>query len=98
MYENFNVSDNTILTAIGFGSTEFALGAWADRKSWILQKAQLVVNSSLSRTCSSDNTKLCAKGTLQSAIGLISDTCQRDSGGGLYGYLYNRFYCFGIVR
>lgn len=96
-YENFIVPSGTILTAVGFGSTQFALSAKTDKRSWILQKVQLTVNNSLSR-CKNESRRLCAVGNFSKKNKLKGDSCQRDSGGGLYGYMRNRYVLFGITR
>ncbi|KAG5678117.1 hypothetical protein PVAND_007816 [Polypedilum vanderplanki] len=95
-YENFIVPTGTIMTAIGFGSTQFAMSANIDRQSWILQKVQLTVNNSLIH-CQNDTRKLCAIGDFNDKIKLRGDSCQRDSGSGLYGYMRNRYVLFGIT-
>lgn len=78
-YKFFAVPTGTQFTAIGWGATEFSLGAIADPKSWILQKVTLFSNQNLG-ACTIDETKLCLKGSWNSATSQRLDTCQR----GLY--------------
>lgn len=87
------------MTAIGWGATEFARAASADTKSWILQKVSLTSDSTIG-ACKVDATKLCLKGAWNAVANQRGDTCQRDSGSAIYGYLSTtaRQYCFGITR
>jgi secreted trypsin-like serine protease len=96
-YQDFVIQSGTILTAIGFGNTQFALSASADKSSWILKKVQLKVNNTLG-VCKTDATRVCALGTYNNSSKVIGDSCQRDSGSGLYGYMNNRYYIFAIIR
>lgn len=84
------------MTAIGFGGTEFAMGASIDKKSWILQSVRLTVNQSLAIGCNQIQ-KVCCQGSL-SSNGERGDTCQRDSGGGIYAYINNMFYLMALTR
>lgn len=84
------------MTAIGWGSTEFAYAARSDRESWTLKKVRLTVNSSLS-LCNGNPYKMCARGSYNIMSRQHGDTCQRDSGGGVFGYMSNRYFIFGIV-
>lgn len=95
-YQNFAVSSGTVMTALGWGSTEYAMTASADKKSWILKKVLLTVNSTLP-LCKNNDLKLCTIGNYNSITKHSKDSCQRDSGGGLYGFMSNRFYSFGII-
>lgn len=84
------------MTAIGFGATEFSAGATIDKKSWILQSVRLTVNQSLNPVCT-QLPKVCLQGDIV-ANGGRGDTCQRDSGGGIYGYINNLYYFMAITR
>lgn len=84
------------MIAIGWGSTEYAYAAHSDRNSWTLKKVQLKVNASLP-LCVENPYKMCAKGSFDLVSRQHRDTCTRDSGGGVYGYMSNRFFIFGIV-
>lgn len=94
-YKNFMVKTGTVMTTIGFGSTEFGMSARIDKKSWTLQKVLLTVNSSLP-LCKNDGNKICAKGAYNSVTKQYKDSCQRDSGGALLGIINNRYFAFGI--
>lgn len=61
------------VTAIGYGSTQYALGAASDFKSWILQKVSLNVDNTLG-DCPNDANKLCVKGAYINPV--ARDTCQ----------------------
>lgn len=93
-----SLPNNTTLTAVGWGSTEFSLSASYDKKSWILQKTSVYTNNNLGACKAGDTYKVCVKGTWNGVE--RTDTCQRDSGGALYGYQLNtgRQHCFGVVR
>lgn len=78
LYQGFAIGDNTLLTAVGFGTTEFVLNSKGDTKSWILQKVSLYVNQTLASDCKINGT-LCAIGALSGYT--RGDTCTRDSGG-----------------
>lgn len=95
-YQNYAIPTGTTLTAIGFGATEFSMGATIDQKSWILQSVKLTVNQDLDPVCTS-LPKVCCQGDIV-ANGGRGDTCQRDSGGGIYGYINNLFYFMAITR
>lgn len=95
-YKYHVVPSGTSMTAIGWGSTEFAYAANSDQKSWTLRKVQLIVNSTLS-LCKGNAYKMCAQGGYNIISRQHGDTCQRDSGGGVYGYMGNRYFVFGIV-
>lgn len=66
-------NNGNVLTAIGFGATQYAMSASADTKSWILQKVSLTVDNTLG-SCSSNANKMCTKGAATS-LG-TRDTCQ----------------------
>lgn len=72
------------------------MAADADKKSWILKKVTLTVNSTLP-LCKNVPTKLCAAGVYNTITKQAGDSCQRDSGGGILGYVNNRFQTFGII-
>jgi Trypsin len=78
-YVGYPVPSGTVLTAIGFGSTEYAISSNFDTTSWILQKVPLTVNNTLG-VCATDKTRLCLFGAFNSSNALTGDTCQRDSG------------------
>jgi secreted trypsin-like serine protease len=81
------------LTAVGFGSTEYALNAENDEESWILKKVSLQSDSTLSNDCYTD--VIC---TIGDANGYArGDTCTRDSGGPVYGYIKSRYFYFGVI-
>lgn len=94
-YQTFSFQTGTSLTAIGFGGTEFAMGATIDKKSWILQSVRLVVNQTLVTGCNQLQ-KVCCQGLLVN--GGRGDTCQRDSGGGIYAYISNLYYFVALTR
>jgi len=94
-YQTFNFPTGTALTAIGFGGTEFAMGATIDKKSWILQSVRLDVNTSLATGCNL-LPKVCCQGLLVN--GGRGDTCQRDSGSGIYAYINNLYYFVALTR
>ncbi|XP_070509532.1 phenoloxidase-activating factor 3-like [Chironomus tepperi] len=94
-YQTHAIPSGTTLTAIGFGGTEFAIGARIDTKSWILQSVTLTVNQSLASGCNQIQ-KVCCQGYLRSN-GERGDTCQRDSGGGIYAYINNLFYLMALT-
>lgn len=86
--QNDKYFDGKYLTAVGWGSTEYAGPA-----SKILKKTQLRVATL--QTCAVQNqfvtnSKIC---TIESMAG---STCSRDSGGGLY-WISGRQYAIGIV-
>lgn len=95
-YENFAVPSGTTLTAIGFGATDFAMGPSIDTRSWILQNTRLNVNQSLASGCNQKQ-RICAQGNLNSAGTGRGDTCQRDSGTGVYAYINNLFQFMAIT-
>lgn len=72
------------------------MGATIDQKSWILQSARLTVNQDLDPVCT-QLPKVCLQGDLV-ANGGRGDTCQRDSGGGIYGYINSLYYFMAITR
>lgn len=84
------------MTAMGWGSTQYAMSASADKNSWILKKVLLTVNSSLP-LCINNKNKMCAIGKYNSITKQYKDSCQRDSGGGVFGFMKNRYFCFGLV-
>ncbi|KAG5679194.1 hypothetical protein PVAND_008781 [Polypedilum vanderplanki] len=92
-YKGYQVPNNTPLTAVGFGSTEFALDAAYDTNSWILKKVVLYSNSSLAKDCTSE--VIC---TIGPKTGYTrGDSCTRDSGGPVYAYMKNRYFDFGVI-
>ncbi|KAL7047344.1 hypothetical protein ACKWTF_002874 [Chironomus riparius] len=93
-YQTFSFPTGTSLTAIGFGGTEFAMGATIDKKSWILQSVRLIVNQTLVTGCNQLQ-KVCCQGLLVN--GGRGDTCQRDSGGGIYAYINNLYYFVALT-
>jgi hypothetical protein len=95
-YQSYAIPSGTTLTAIGFGGTEFAMGASIDKKSWILQSVRLTVNQSLASGCNQIQ-KVCCQGSL-SSNGERGDTCQRDSGSGIYAYIKNLYYLMAFSR
>ncbi|KAG5679195.1 hypothetical protein PVAND_008782 [Polypedilum vanderplanki] len=94
LYEGFFVPDGSTLTAVGFGSTEYALDAEYDTNSWILKKVALYVESSLANDCTNDDV-VCTVGAQYEYT--RGDSCTRDSGGAVYGYINNRYFDFGII-
>lgn len=74
-YQNFAVPDRTVMTAIGWGSTEFSMTASADKKSWILKKVLLTVNSTLP-LCKGNGFKLCTFGNYNPITKQSKDSCQ----------------------
>lgn len=70
---NLGVANGNVSTAIGFGSTQYAMSAGADKVSWILQKVSLTVDNTLG-ACNGDSSRLCVKGAT-TAQG-TKDTCQ----------------------
>ncbi|KAL7047346.1 hypothetical protein ACKWTF_002876 [Chironomus riparius] len=94
-YQPYAIPSGTPLTAIGFGATDFSVGATIDTKSWILQSVKLTVNQNLDPVCT-QLPKVCCQGDIV-ANGGRGDTCQRDSGGGIYAYINNLFYFMAIT-
>ncbi|KAG5679196.1 hypothetical protein PVAND_008783 [Polypedilum vanderplanki] len=92
-YQGYSLSEGTTLVAVGFGSTEFALNENYDSKSWTLQRVNMQLNSKLASDCT--GTVFCTVGYLSGST--RGDTCQRDSGDGVYAYMKNRYYVFGVV-
>jgi secreted trypsin-like serine protease len=92
-YSGFFVPNGALLTAVGFGATEFARSAQYDTSSWILKKVSLYTNSSLATDCT--KTVICAAGVKTGSM--RGDTCSRDSGGPVYGYVNNKYMDFGII-
>ncbi len=96
-YKTFPVANGTSLTAIGWGGTEFALSARADKTSWILQKVTLThYQNTNTFTCVGN--RLCLQGTWNQLELERKDTCQRDSGGGSYGYFNSRQHIMSVTR
>lgn len=89
------IPTGTTLTAIGFGATQFALSAQYDPNSWILQTTRLIVNTTLQSGCNSA-ARVCCQGPLAGTG--RGDTCQRDSGTGIYGYIKNLYQLMAVTR
>lgn len=71
------------------------MGSNIDTKSWILQSTRLMVNQTLVSGCN-QVPRVCCQGVLSGNV--RGDTCQRDSGGGIYAYINNMFQLMAITR